>query len=65
MASLSLILQIPSLPFPTLLWAPGDWLRWTVSPMLPRPLASSGFGQWGKEEDQTVGKKELSGHLFL
>lgn len=65
MASLSLIFQIPSLPFPTLLWAPGDWLRWTASPRLLCPLASCGFAQWGKEEDQRVRKKELSGHLFL
>lgn len=64
MDSLGLILQISSLPFSNLLWAPGDWLPWTASSRLPCPLASSGFGQWVREEDQRVGK-ETSGHLFL
>lgn len=59
--SLGLILQIPSLPFLTLLQAPGDWIRWTASPRPPYPLAHGGFGQWGREEGQRMGKQGCLG----
>lgn len=76
MYSLSLTLEILFLPFPPLLWTPGNGLLWTVISQVP---LSSGFQgvwpmggihcrRWGRGRRrirQSGGERESSGYLFL